>query len=64
MSWIEIFVLLFVTIGPVRASLVYLGLTKSADATLKRAIAFRTVSVSAVITVIFALLGELAFLRD
>ena len=57
MSWIDIFVLLFVTIGPVRASLVYLGLTKSADADLKRAIAFRTVGVSAVITVVFALLG-------
>ena len=57
MSWIEIFVLLFVTIGPVRASLVYLGLTKSADADLKRAIVIRTVSVSAVICVIFALLG-------
>jgi multiple antibiotic resistance protein len=57
MSWIEILVLLFVTIGPVRASLVYLGLTKSADAGLKRAIAIRTVSVSAVITVVFALLG-------
>ena len=57
MSWIEISVLLFVTIGPVRAALVYLGLTKSADAKLKRAIAVRTVIVSAVITVIFALLG-------
>ncbi|WP_417674168.1 MarC family protein [Roseibium sp.] len=57
MSWVEIAVLLFVTIGPVRASLVYLGLTKSADAELKRAIAFRTVTVSTVICVVFALVG-------
>ncbi|MCW2308007.1 MarC family protein [Rhodobium gokarnense] len=57
MSWIDITVLLLVTIGPVRGALVFLGLTKSADAKLKRAIAIRTVSVSAVICVIFALLG-------
>jgi multiple antibiotic resistance protein len=57
MGWIEIFVLLFVTVGPVRASIVYLGLTKSADADLKRAIAVRTVFISAVVCVIFALLG-------
>lgn len=57
MSWTDIAVLLFVTIGPIRASLVFLGLTKSADAKLKRAIAIRTVLISAVITVIFALLG-------
>ena len=57
MGWIEIFVLLFVTIGPVRAAIVYLGLTKSADADLKRAIAVRTVSISAVVCVLFALVG-------
>ena len=57
MSWIEIFVLLFVTIGPVRAAIVYLGLTKSADAELKRAIAIRTVTISAVVCIVFALLG-------
>lgn len=57
MGWTDIFVLLFVTIGPVRASLVYLGLTKSADADLKRAIAYRTVTVSTVICIIFALIG-------
>jgi multiple antibiotic resistance protein len=57
MGWAEIFVLLLVTIGPVKASLVYIGLTKSADADLKRAIAIRTVSISAVVCVIFALVG-------
>jgi multiple antibiotic resistance protein len=34
-----------------------LGLTKSADAALKRAIAFRAVTISAVVCVIFALVG-------
>lgn len=59
MNWIDTVVLLFVTIGPVRAALVFLGVTQSADADLRRAIAFRTVSVSAVICVVFALLGAL-----
>lgn len=57
MGWSEIFVLLLVTIGPTRAALVYMSLTKSADASLKRAIAFRTVTVSTVICLVFALIG-------
>ena len=57
MGWADIFILLFVTIGPVRASLVYLGLTKTADAGLKRAIAFRTGMGSTVICISFALIG-------
>lgn len=57
MSWTEILVLLFVTIGPIRAALIYLGLTKSADVQLKRSIAIRTVMISTVICVMFAILG-------
>jgi multiple antibiotic resistance protein len=57
MGWSDILVLLLVTIGPTRAALVYLSLTKSADASLKRAIAFRTVTVSTVICLVFALIG-------
>ena len=57
MGWTEILVLLLVTIGPVRAAIVYLSLTKSADAELKRAIAIRTVTISAIVCVVFALLG-------
>ncbi|WP_209507297.1 MarC family protein [Ruegeria sp. HKCCSP335] len=57
MSWTEILVLLFVTIGPIRAALIYLGLTKSADAQLKRSIAIRTVMISTVICVMFAIVG-------
>ncbi|WP_317849386.1 MarC family protein, partial [Tateyamaria pelophila] len=34
-----------------------MSLTKSADASLKRAIAFRTVTVSTVICIVFALIG-------
>ncbi len=57
MGWVEIFVLLLVTVGPTKAAIVHLGLTKTADAALKRAIAFRAVTISAVVCVIFALVG-------
>ncbi|MBY6092847.1 MarC family protein [Maritimibacter alkaliphilus] len=57
MGWTDIFVLLFVTVGPVKAALLFIGLTKTADAKLKRAIAIRTVLVSTVICIIFAVIG-------
>ena len=57
MGWIEIFVLLFVTVGPVKAAIVHLGLTRSAEPALKRAIAFRAVTISTVVCVIFAVVG-------
>lgn len=57
MGWTDVFVLLFVTVGPVKAALLFIGLTKTADAKLKRAIAIRTVLVSTVICIIFAVIG-------
>ena len=59
MSWIEIFVLLIVTTGPTKAAIVFLGLTKNADAALKRAIAFRAVLISTVVCVLFVLAGAI-----
>lgn len=59
MSWIEVFVLLIVTTGPTKAAIVFLGLTKNADAALKRAIAFRAVLISTVVCVLFVLAGAI-----
>lgn len=58
MSWTEILVLLIVTIGPTKAAIVYLGLTKTAEPALKRAIAIRAVMISTIVCVIFAALGQ------
>lgn len=58
MGWLEIFVLLIVTTGPTKAAIVYLGLTKTADAALKRAIAFRAVFIATVVCVLFVLAGS------
>ena len=58
MSIVEILTLLYVTIGPTRATAVFTGLTGSADPGLKRKIAARTVLVSTVVCCIFVLVGE------
>ena len=57
MGWLEIFVLVFATTNGMKAAIVHLGLTKSADAALKRAIVFRAVLITTVVLVLFALAG-------
>ena len=57
MGWLEIFVLLFATTNGMKAAIVHLGLTKNADAALKRAIVFRAVLITTVVCVLFALAG-------
>ena len=57
MDWIEIFVLLLATTNGMKAAIVSLAMTKNADAALKRAIAFRTVTISTVVCILFALAG-------
>ncbi len=57
MGWTEIFILLFVTIGPVRPSIAFFTLTRTAETGLKRTLAIRAVSVAALVIVIVALFG-------
>jgi len=57
MGWLEIFVLLFATTNGMKAAIVHLGLTKNAEAALKRAIVFRAVLITTIICVLFALAG-------
>lgn len=59
MSWMEVFILLIVTTGPTKAAIVHLGLTKNADAALKRAIAIRAVFIAAVVCILFVLAGAI-----
>lgn len=58
MDLISIAILLFATIGPIRSSIVYVGLVKDADPALKRKIVIRTVMVSAIVCCVFVLLGS------
>ncbi len=57
MGWVEIFILLLATTNGMKAAIVSLAMTKNADAALKRAIAFRTVTVAAIVCILFALAG-------
>ncbi|MGB2933305.1 MAG: MarC family protein [Methyloceanibacter sp.] len=54
----DIFVILFVTIGPLKAALVYAALTAGTDAAFKREVAIKTVVTSAIVIGIFIFAGE------
>ncbi|TVZ41349.1 multiple antibiotic resistance protein [Alteromonadaceae bacterium 2753L.S.0a.02] len=57
MGWVESFVLLFATINGMKSAILSLAMTRNADASLKRAIAFRTVMISTIVCILFALAG-------
>ncbi len=55
---LDMLAILFITIGPTKAMILYASLTEGEDAESKRRIAIRAVTVAAVVLVIFSLLGE------
>jgi multiple antibiotic resistance protein len=55
---VDIVVILLITIGPLKALIVYATLTGSADPALRRQIAFRTVLVATIVTLLFVVAGE------
>ncbi|BCX49661.1 UPF0056 inner membrane protein [Haloferula helveola] len=57
MGWIEIFILLFATTNAGKAAIVSLTMTRNADASLKRKIAFRSVLITTVVCILFTLAG-------
>lgn len=58
MSWIEIFILLFVTLGPIRPSIAFFASTSSTEPDVRRSIAIRAVAVATLVTLIITLLGS------
>jgi small neutral amino acid transporter SnatA (MarC family) len=54
----DVIAILVITIGPLKAAIVYTTLTANADKALRRAIAFRTVMVATIVIVIFVIFGE------
>src|SRR5215472_9186782 len=54
----DVIAILVITIGPLKAAIVYATLTANADKALRRAIAFRTVIVATIVIVIFIIFGE------
>ncbi|MGJ4855028.1 MarC family protein [Labrys sp. La1] len=54
----DIFVILLITIGPLKAAIVYAKLTGKADAAFKRQVAFKTVLVAAIVCLVFVFAGQ------
>lgn len=54
----DIIAILLITIGPLKATIVYASLTAGADPALRRAIAFKTVIVATIVILLFIVFGE------
>jgi multiple antibiotic resistance protein len=58
MAFADIFVILLITIGPLKAAIIYAKLTSKADSTFKRQVAFKTVMVAAIVCLVFVFGGH------
>jgi len=54
----DIIVILLITIGPLKATIVYAALTAKADSAFRRQVAIKTVMTAAVVVVLFVIAGE------
>lgn len=55
---LDIFLILFITMGPLKPSIVYVTLTAKADTAFRRKVALRTVITATAVAFLFALAGE------
>jgi multiple antibiotic resistance protein len=58
MGLADIFVILLITIGPLKAAIVYAKLTAKADTAFKRQVAFKTVTVATIVCLVFVFAGQ------
>lgn len=54
----DIILILFITIGPLKSAVVYAQLTGQSDRAFQRAVAFKTVTVSAIVALVFVFFGQ------
>lgn len=54
----DIFVILLITIGPLKATIVYATLTAKSDAAFRRQVAIKTVITATIVIILFILAGE------
>jgi multiple antibiotic resistance protein len=54
----DIFVILLITIGPLKAAIVYAKLTAKSDTAFKRQVAFKTVTVALIVCLVFVFAGQ------
>jgi multiple antibiotic resistance protein len=58
LGFVDILTILLVTVGPLKALIVFATLTADAEPAFRRRVANRTVAIAAVVTLVFALAGE------
>jgi multiple antibiotic resistance protein len=58
MGLADIFIILLITIGPLKAAIVYAKLTGKADPAFKRLVAFKTVTVATIVCLVFVFAGQ------
>lgn len=54
----DIFVILLITIGPLKAAIVYAKLTGNADRSFRRQVAIKTVTVATIVCLLFVFIGQ------
>lgn len=54
----DIFMILLITIGPLKAAVVYAKLTGQSDRAFQREVAFKTVTVATIVTIVFVFFGQ------
>jgi multiple antibiotic resistance protein len=58
LGYADILVILLITIGPLKAAIVFATLTTTADAAFRRAVAIKTVATASIVVALFILAGE------
>jgi multiple antibiotic resistance protein len=54
----DIFMILLITVGPLKAAVVYAKLTGQSDRAFQREVAFKTVLIASIVTIIFVFFGQ------
>lgn len=54
----DIFMILLITVGPLKAAVVYAKLTGQSDRAFQREVAFKTVTIATIVTIIFVFFGQ------
>lgn len=58
MGFLDVLIILLITIGPTKAAAVYLAMTAGTEPAFKRQVALRAVMIATIVCAIFALLGK------
>ncbi|WP_167606422.1 MarC family protein [Maribellus sediminis] len=58
LKFIDVFMILFITMGPLKPAIVYVTLTAKSDAAFRRKVALRTAITASIVAILFVVAGE------